>query len=428
MKKIKIAILGIGNVGGGVYNILTKDKASIIHKDDVDVSVKYILVRDKNKKRDIDFPKELLVDDFDTILNDDEVDIVGEFMGGVDPAKDYILKSLEKGKTVVTANKEVVAKYWPDLNSVAKKNNAGLFFEPSVAGGIPVLKTLWDSMQANNIESIYGIINGTTNYILSRMTDEGNSYEEVLKDAQDLGFAEADPTSDVEGYDAMYKLSILSSMAFHAKVPVDYIYHEGITKITSEDIDYAKELGYVIKLLAIGKKHEGTIEARVHPTMIKKNHPLASVSGAYNAVFMKGSAVGGLMLYGQGAGRMPTASAAVSDIISACDDKNFKYTTFENTYDLPKAVSIQNNWECGYYIRILATDKPGVLSKVSGIFGKHNVSIASVIQTGERGETVPIRIITHLAKEISVKKAIHDLKYEEGVLQIGSIIRVEDEI
>ena len=428
VKQYKVAILGLGNVGGGVYNILTHDRKNIIHRDNVDVGVKYILVRDKTKKRDVDFPKEILVDDFDTILNDDEIDIVAEFMGGVDPAKDYILRSLAKGKTVVTANKEVIAKYWPDLNKVAKENNAGLFFEASVAGGIPVLKTLWDSMQANSIESIYGIINGTTNYILSRMTDEGKSYDEVLKDAQSLGFAEADPTSDVEGYDAMYKLSILSSMAFHAKVPVDYIYNEGITNISAEDIDYTKELGYVIKLLAIGKKHEKTIEVRVHPTMIKKNHPLASVSGAFNAIFLKGSAVGGLMLYGQGAGRMPTASAAVSDIISACDNRNFKYTTFENTYKLPKDVTFQNNWECGYYIRVLTTDKPGVLANVAGIFGQYGVSIASVMQTGDRGGVVPIRIITHLAKEISVKKAIEDLKYYEGVLEIGSLIRVEDEI
>ena len=428
MRKYKIALLGLGNVGGGVYNILTEDKEAIKHRDNIEVEIKYILVRDKSKKRDLPFPSKLLVDDINIILNDDEISIVAEFMGGVYPAKEYILASLKRGKTVVTANKEVVAKYWPDLNNAAKQNKVGLFFEPSVAGGIPVLRTLWDSMQANSIESIFGIINGTTNYILSRMADEGKSYEEVLKDAQALGYAEADPTSDVEGHDAMYKLSILSSMAFHTKVPVDYIYIEGITKITNEDIDYAKELGYTIKLLAIGKKHERTIEVRVHPTMIKHNHPLASVSGAYNAIFIKGSAVGGLMLYGQGAGRMPTASAAVSDIINACDDKNFKYTTFENTYQLPKDVTFQNNWECGYYIRVLAEDKPGVLSTISGIFGQHDVSIASVIQTGDRADVVPIRIITHLAKEINVKKAIEELKHSDGVLGIGSVIRVEDKV
>jgi len=428
LKKVKIALLGLGNVGGGVYRILTEDKKSIIHREGIDCEVKYILVRDKNKKRDIEFPKEILTDSFDEIINDDEIEIVAEFMGGVTPAKEYILKSLKRGKSVVTANKEVIAKYWPDLNEVAKSNNVGLFFEPSVAGGIPVLKTLWGSMQANNIESIYGIINGTTNYILSRMTDEGISYDDVLKDAQSLGFAEADPSSDVEGYDAMYKLSILSSLAFHAKVPVEYIYHEGITNISSEDIDYAKELGYVIKLLAIGKKQDHTLEVRVHPTMIKNAHPLASVSGAYNAVFIKGSAVGGLMLYGQGAGRMPTASAAVSDIISACNPANFYYTTFENTYNLPKDLIFQNNWECGYYIRIMVRDKPGVLSNIAGVFGKNDVSIASVIQTGRREDIVPLRIITHSAKEISVKKAIEDLKYSEGVIEIGSLIRVEDDI
>jgi len=428
LKNVKIALLGLGNVGGGVYKILNEDKDSILHREGVSCEVKYILVRDKLKKRDIDFPVEILTDNFEDIINDDEVEIVAEFMGGIEPAKDYILRSLEKGKSVVTANKEVIAKYWPDLNKVAKKNGAGLFFEPSVAGGIPILRTLWDSMQANNIESIYGIINGTTNYILSRMTDEGKSYSEVLKDAQTLGYAEADPTSDVEGFDAMYKLSILSSMAFHAKVPVEYIYHEGITNISAEDIDYAKELNYVIKLLAIGKKKGNTLEVRVHPTMIKKSHPLASVNGPYNAVFIKGSAVGGLMLYGQGAGRMPTASAAVSDIISACNTANYKYTTFENTYDLPKDLIFQNNWECGYYIRIMVYDRPGVLASLAGVFGKHNVSIQSVIQTGRTEETVPLRIVTHKAKEISVMKAIEDLKHLEGVIEIGSLIRVEDEI
>lgn len=428
MKNVKIALLGLGNIGGGVYRIINDDKESIRHKEGIDCEIKYVLVRDVKKKRDLDIPDDLLTDDFETILNDDEVTIIAEFIGGSNPAKDYILRALKKGKSVVTANKEVIAKYWPDLNAVAQENHAGLYFEPSVAGGIPILKTLWDSMQGNTIESIYGIINGTTNYILSRMTDEGKSYEEVLKDAQALGYAESDPSDDVEGYDAVYKLSILASLAFHVKVPVDEIYHEGIMRISAEDIDYAKELGYVIKLLAIGKKRDKTVEVRVHPTMIKRTHPLASVNGAYNAVFIKGSAVGGLMLYGQGAGRMPTASAAVSDIISAVNPANHRYTTFENTYQPSKCLLFQKNWECGYYIRIMVIDRPGVLASLAGEFGRHSVSIQSVIQTGRTGDIVPLRIVTHRAKEMSVMQTIEGLKNLDGVVAVSSLIRVEDEI
>ncbi len=428
MKTVKIALLGIGNVGGGVYRILNEDKASIGHREGLACEIKYVLVRDVNKPRDLDFPKSLLTDDFNVILDDDEIEIVAEFMGGIHPAKEYMIECMKKGKSVVTANKEVIAKHWPDLNRAAKENGVGLFFEPSVAGGIPILKTLWTSMQGNDIESIYGIINGTTNYILSRMTDEGLTYEAALNDAKKLGYAEPDPTNDVEGYDATYKLSILASLAFHAKVPVEKIYVEGISGISPIDIDYAKELGYVIKLLAIGKKNGETIEVRVHPTMIKKTHPLASVNGAYNAVFIKGSAVGGLMLYGQGAGRMPTASAAVSDIISATNPANFKYTTFENTYETPKCLNFKNDWECGYYIRVSVHDRPGVLASLAAVFGQHMVSIQSVIQTGQREDQVPLRIVTHLAKEQSVKQTIEAIKALDGVIQVDSLIRVEDDI
>jgi len=260
------------------------------------------------------------------------------------------------------------------------------------------------------------------------MADEGLTYESVLQDAKDLGYAEPDPTNDVEGFDAMFKLSILASLAFHAKVPLEKIHLEGITNITAVDIDYAKELGYVIKLLAIGKKKGNTVEVRVHPTMIKKSHPLASVGGAYNAVFIKGSAVGGLMLYGQGAGRMPTASAAVSDIISATNPANFKYTTFENTYELPKHLSFSDDWECGYYIRISVYDRPGVLASLADVFGKHGVSIQSVIQTGVREDQVPLRIVTHLAKEKSVMQTIEGIKALDGVIAVDSLIRVENAI
>ena len=304
MKDIKVAILGMGTVGGGIYQLIEKEQKNIEHKENIHLEVKKTLALNYA----VDVPDSKKAKDIDEIINDPEITIVAEVMGGLKPSKEFIIKALEAGKTVVSANKDMISQNWPDLEAAAKRGNAGFYFEAAVGGGIPILRALNDSMQANSIDRIYGIVNGTTNYILTKMDDEGRDFDDVLKEAQELGYAEANPTSDVEGYDARYKLSILASMAFHARVPVDKIYCEGITKITKLDIEIGRELGYVVKLLAIGKKDEnGEIEVRVHPTMIPKDHALASIKGSFNAIFINGSAVGEMMWYGKGAGDFPTA-------------------------------------------------------------------------------------------------------------------------
>jgi len=422
MKTAHIGLLGLGTVGSGVYKTIMAEKANIEHKEKLSLNIKKVLALEYT----FDIPEEQKAAGYDEIIGDKEISIVIELIGGINPAKDFILRALSAGKTVVTANKELMARHWPELNAEAVKNNAGLYFEASVGGGIPILRTIMDSLQANSINSILGIINGTTNFILTKMTEEGGSYTDVLKEAQARGYAEANPKNDVEGFDAAYKLSILASLAFHARVPFEFIYTEGIAKIASEDILYARELGYVIKLLAIGKKNGHTIEARVHPTMIPFNHPLANVRGSFNAIFLNGSAVGDLMLYGRGAGDMPTASAVVSDVINACLLREHKYPSFKNEYEVAKELSFNNNWESEYFVRIVTEDKPGVLAAIAGIFAKYNVSIATVIQKGRGDKNVPLIFVTHKANEISIKQAIADINYIPQVIGVSNMIRVEN--
>ncbi len=422
MKQVNIALVGLGTVGAGVYKTILSQKSNVEHKEALSLNLKKVLALEYT----IDIPEELKVKDFyKDIVDDESIDVVIELIGGITPAREFILAALEAGKTVVTANKALLANHWPGLNAAAKKSGAGLYFEASVGGGIPILRTIWDSLQANEITSLMGIINGTTNYILSKMEEEKQSFDSVLQEAQKLGMAEANPESDVEGHDAMYKLSILSSMAFHARVPVEYIYCEGITKITQEDIEYGKELGYTVKLLAIGKRKANTIEVRVHPTMIPQNHPLASVRGAFNAVFLHGNIVGDLMLYGRGAGDMPTASAVVSDVIYASGREHHRYTTFYNEKKVSPMLSFENNWESEFFLRFIAEDSPGVLAKISSVFGKYNVSLGAVMQKGQSKDSVPLIFITHKAKEISVKRAIEDIRNLPEVLSVENMIRVE---
>ena len=422
MKNVNIALIGLGTVGSGVYKTIAMQKANIEHKEGISLNIKKVLAL----KYAIEIPEELKAKDFyKDVAADPDIDIVIELIGGVNPAKDFVLAALNAGKTVVTANKELLARFWPELNAAAKASGAGLYFEASVGGGIPILRTIWDSLQANEITSVMGIINGTTNYILSKMEQDRASYETVLKEAQQLGFAEANPKNDVEGYDAMYKLSILSSMAFHARVPVEYIYREGITGITQEDIAYADELGYSVKLLAIGKKRGKTVEARVHPTMIPKTHPLASVRGSFNAIYLHGNIVDDIMLYGRGAGDMPTASAVVSDVVYAAGRDKHRYTTFYNEDRVSDELSFENNWESEFFLRYIVKDEPGVLAKIASVLGRHNVSVATVMQKGRRGEHVPLIFVTHKAKEISVKRAVDDISYIPEVISVASMIRVE---
>lgn len=421
MKEVNIAILGMGTVGGGIYRLIEQEGANIEHKEGVRLKVKKTLALDYS----VDVPDSLKAKDIDEIVNDPDIQIVAEVMGGIHPAKDFEIKALRAGKTVVSANKDMISQNWPELEQAAREGGAGHYFEAAVGGAIPILRAVNDSLQANTIDEVLGIVNGTTNYILTMMEDEGQDFDEALKEAQRLGYAEANPTSDIEGYDARYKLSILASLAFHARVPVDKIYCEGITGLSRIDIDIARELGYVVKLLAIGKKDpDGAIEVRVHPTMIPKDHPLATIKGEFNAIFVHGSAVGDMMWYGKGAGDLPTASALVSDMLYSIKTEP-QYATFENTYEADR-VRFNDNWVTEYYVRLQVEDRPGVLASISGIFGEHGVSIQSVLQRpGKQDGSAPLIIVTHPAHELDLRNAVDAVGGLPQVKDRPSVIRVE---
>ncbi len=426
MKKVGVAILGLGVVGGGTYKMLTEHREFYQKTQGIDLVVENVLELNKQKALALGVQENKIASNIAEICSNPDVDIVIEVMGGVEPAKTFVLSALNAGKSVVTSNKELFCKYSHELEKVAKKNNCGLFFEASCVGGVPVIRALLDNLQGNKVLSMMGIINGTTNYILTKMTNEGASYEEVLKEAQRLGYAEANPTADVEGFDAAYKLSILSSLAFHTKIPFSKIHREGITNITSEDIQYGKQLGYTLKLLAIGKNTDEGIEVRVHPTYIKTSHPLASVNDSYNAVYITGDCVEDVMLYGRGAGAMPTASAIVGDVIYCATHPSFRYSTFKNTEDADPSTKFVDNFKSAYYLRLDAHDKAGVLAKVSSIFSRHNISVAQMIQEddGAADGHVPLVFITHQTKEKSILKAVEDIKETNDIAEVISVIRV----
>ena len=431
VKKIGVAILGLGVVGGGTYQTLIEHHDYYVKTQNVDITVEAVLVRNKQKAIEKGVPEQILTDNIAEVIANPNVDIVIETIGGVGAAKDYVLAALLEGKTVVTANKEMICKFSHELERAAKRSGCGLYFEASCVGGVPIIRTLLDGVQANRVQEMMGIINGTTNYILTKMTQEGENYADALTNAQKLGYAEADPTSDVEGFDALYKLSILSSLAFHTKVPYAKIYREGISGINAKDIAYGKSLGYTLKLLAIGKNTAKGIEARVHPTFIPNAHPLASVNDAFNAVHLKGDAVGDIMLYGRGAGALPTASAVVSDVIYAATHSEVKYSTFKNTATADSSVKFVSDFESAYYVRLAVDDEAGTLATVSGIFGKCGISLVAVSQITQKKEPddegklrVPLVIITHKTKESNMNKAAAKIN-ASGIGKVQTKIRVE---
>ncbi|MBQ8320530.1 MAG: homoserine dehydrogenase [Clostridia bacterium] len=433
MKKVGVAILGLGVVGGGTYQTLVKHREFYKQTQNVDVTVESVLVRSGKRVKELGIPEELVAKTIEEVVANPAVDIVVETIGGCGVAKEYILAALNEGKSVVTANKELICKYSHELERVAKRNSCGLYYEASCVGGVPIIRTLLDGVQANRITEMMGIINGTTNYILTKMTQEGAEYDEVLKEAQRLGYAEADPTADVEGHDATYKLSILASMAFHTKVPYTKIFREGISEVGRKDIQFGKELGYTLKLLAIAKNTEKGIEVRVHPTFVRDRHPLAAVNDSYNAVFLRGDAVGDVMLYGRGAGAFPTASAVVSDVIFAATHADVKYSTFKNTANADPNVNFISDFESAYYIRLFVDDKAGTLTKITGIFARYGISIVVVDQKGRADPTatgdaarVPLVVITHKTRENSIKKAVAKIN-ETDLAIVRSVIRVEDQ-
>ena len=416
---IKIGLLGLGNVGRGVVDILSENNTHIKTRVGNAIEVKSIAVRNPEKYAKVPIGDAQLITDIDTVLNDPEISIIVEAMGGEYPAYNYICQALKNGKYVVTANKEVVSKHKETFFKLAKENNVDIYFEAAVAGGIPIIRSLKVGLAANRIESIFGILNGTTNYILSKIEDEQQDFKVILKNAQELGLAESDPTMDVEGIDAAHKLVILAAVAFKANVQLKDIYHEGITQITLKDIQYAKELGYSIKLLAIGHKlSDEEVSLRVHPTLIPEKKLVANVDGAMNAVLVKGNMVGPTLYYGAGAGAEPTASAVVADIIDLARNLESNNTTpipilgfIKNEIKSKKMLSIKDITS-EFYLRISMKNESEVLAKITQVFAQHSISIDAMVQKEiqEDDEIVDIILVTSNMIEKEMNKIINEIE------------------
>jgi homoserine dehydrogenase len=423
-KSIGVGLLGLGTVGGGVAKALLEKDRVVAEAVGCPVVLRKIL-----EQRPVAVEPRLLTRNVREILTDPEIDIVIEVLGGEHPAVDYIKEALLSGKHVVTANKEVIAKHGAELLAIAKDKGLALQFEASVGGGIPLLLPLQHGLLANEISTIYAIINGTTNYILTRMSQERMGFGEALKKAQELGYAEADPTNDIEGRDAAYKLAILASVGFHTAVRPEQIYCEGISRLAEPDFRYAKELGYEIKLLAIAKQAGGVVEARVHPVFIPEDFLLAKVSGVYNAIQVEGDLVGKLIFYGRGAGAQPTSSAIISDVIAVGQSiASGKKVPSVMRQSQPKAVRPVSELQTRYYLRMTVADQPGVLAQIAKILGDSSISIASVIQkeADMATQTATIVIMTHPAREEFMQRALAEMKKLPAVTEICNLIRVEE--
>lgn len=425
-RPVQIGLLGCGTVGSGVVSILQTNGDRITDRAGGELVIRRVAVRDVNRTRSVEIPSELLTNDPAAVVADPDIDIVVELMGGVDPAKQLIADALSSGKSVVTANKEVLARHGGELSALAARHGVDLLFEGSVAGGIPIIRPLRECLAANRVRSIMGIINGTTNYMLSGMSRHGVEFESALREAQSLGYAEADPTSDVEGYDAAFKIAILASMAFETPVRVEDVYCEGISRITPADIQYGKELGYTVKLLAIAREDDGRLDVRVHPTFIRDAHPLAAVNDVFNAIFVEGDAVGELMFYGRGAGSLPTGSAVVADIIAAA--RRRRQGGNEPTRGEQRSLPMKSIDDAisRYYVSLRVVDRPGVLASIAGAFGEHGVSIGSVIQKGRFDDPIDLVFVTHEVREANMRRALADIDQLSVVHQISNVIRVEE--
>lgn len=424
MESIKIAILGMGNIGSGLYEALKTNEKKIMNYLGKKIEVKKVLVRELGKRRSINLENELLTTNIEEIIEDSEIDLVVELIGGINPAYEYIKELIKNKKHIVTANKAVIATYGKELDELAQENGVELRFEGSVGGGIPIINTISESLSGNEIDEIVGIINGTTNFILTQMSDSGMDFDEAVRLAQEKGYAEADPTSDLEGEDAAFKLSILSNVAFGKRVRPHEVPREGIKKISLEDIKYADELGYKIKLLALARKYEDHIELQVHPGLVPKDHPLSTVKNEFNALFIKGNTVGEIMLYGKGAGSLPTGSAVLGDILSIGKTMDIKKDK-EIKEASNSSLKISNGSKSQYYIRLEVVDEPGVLGSIAISFGKHGVSLESVVQRGRGKKTAPLVFITHDTSMEQLNKVLKDLKSYEAIEKIASILKVQ---
>ncbi len=424
--RIVVGLIGCGTVGSGVFRILTEKKDLISRRLGCSLEISRVAVRDLSDPIYVEVPPSMLTTDALQVIRDPDVDIVVEVMGGIEPARTFIMDAIDRGKHVVCANKELVSTHGKEILEAAEKKGVDFAFEASVGGAIPIIMPLKYSLAGNTIREILGIVNGTTNYILTRMSEAGVGFREALQQAQQRGYAEPDPTNDVEGKDAAAKLAILASIAFNSRVTLEDVYTEGITHITEADIQFAAELGYAIKLLAIAKDEEDGISVRVHPTMIPFHHPLASVREENNAIFVTGDAAGELMFYGKGAGSLPAASAVVGDVISIARNIRGGGRMVGCTCFRDKGIKPIEEIESRYFMIFDVPDRPGVLAQIAGVFGKNMVSIKSVIQHGT-GEEARIVLVTHKVKEGRMRETVRGLEQLEVVERIVSLIRVEGE-
>ncbi len=427
MRKVNIGLVGCGTVGSGLVNILSKHAQDFYRKLDVDLELVCATSRTKEKLLNAEIPSNIIVDSYKDVIANPDVDIVVELIGGTGAAADLVLEALNAGKYVVTANKALIASRGAEIFDAAEKSGVEIAFEGAVGGGIPIIQPLKHALTGNEISDVLGIVNGTTNYMLSKMDTQSCSYEEVLKEAQDLGYAEADPTADVDGLDAAAKIAILASIAFNSRVEIDDVYAEGIRSLTPIDFQYAKSLGYTIKLLAIAHRTDAGIDIRVHPTMIPCTHQLAAVNGVYNAVFVTGDAVGDLMFFGEGAGAGAAASAVMGDIVELAR---------HISHDVPPVVGCTctdklplvpiKNIESQYYIRLNVKDVAGVLAATAQLFADNNVSIKSMLQEASKGDHVDLLYVTHHTKESSINAALEKIKQLPQVNSFGILIRIEE--
>jgi homoserine dehydrogenase len=429
---IRVAILGWGTIGSGVIRLFQERQRELSARLGHPIELARVVDIDLKRSRPVKVAKSLLGNDAKQILGDPKIDVIVELMGGFEPARRFLLEAIANGKDVVTANKALLAKHGAELLDAAEKRGVGFGFEASVGGGIPIIRTLREGLSADRNRAVFGIVNGTSNYILSTMASQGRSFDDVLAAAQREGLAEADPTYDVEGIDAAHKLAILAQLAFGVRLPVDDVHTEGIRHVDATDMAYAAELGYAIKLLAIAKDHGSAVEARVHPTMIPLEHPLASVNGAFNAVCVQGDALGRSMYYGLGAGMMPTATAVVADVLDIARDRlglgrprlaplGYGVASQRRTRIRP-----MGDVSCEYYLRLQVRDRPGVLARIAGDLGEHGISIASVVQRDRKnGGTVPIVIRTHEARERDLRRALERVRSRASVHGAPVAIRIE---
>jgi homoserine dehydrogenase len=427
MKAISIGLLGLGTVGTGVVKIIEDHQEKLMHQVGCPVKIKKVLVQDLNKERAVDIDKNLLTNSPGDILNDSEIDVVIEVMGGIDETKGYLLEALREGKHVVTANKDLMALHGSELLAVASEYNCDLFYEASVAGGIPILRGLVDGLASDHITKMMGIVNGTTNYILSKMSKEGLAYEDVLKEAQELGFAEADPTSDVEGLDAARKMAILATLGFSMNIDLADVKVCGISQVTEEDIRYGKQFGYTMKLIGYAHREDGKVEVSVQPTFLSDNHPLASVQNEYNAVYVYGEAVGETMFYGPGAGSLPTATSVVSDLVGVV--KNLRLGVNGRsavTPQHPKRLKNANEKFSKYFLRLHVQDEVGVFSDITATFAKYGVSFEKILQLPvKKNEVAEIVLVTHHASLTDYEKIYNQLSDMNSIKAIKSCYRVE---